>query len=337
MNPLLSIVMINYNKGKYLENNLKSIYNNETDLLFLSNQVELIIVDDCSTDNSLAVIKKFVDDNKAKNIRLLKNKYNYHMLRSRLNGIQESRGEFIWNIDSDDAISNLNKVVRLVNENKDYDVLFFNSEGITSLVKYLLINQHFVWNYIIRKECIKKTIDIPSIDDYQFFNNIVINENRFRIKYLKGSFYDYRINTDSETLSFPNEYYIRDDCAHAYYMKDEKVKKFYYEFFPQYKDITKDVKEVFVYVNRIPKDHKELLKIINFNINYVYPNLWSLHIFIQYVLKERVSKIRYIYNKDLKPEKPKNISLDVINMIKSLDETGSLYSKLLEVIDNDDL
>ena len=61
-NNLISILITNYNKDKFLTKCLYSIKNQNY------NNYEVIIFDDCSTDNSLNIIRKF------KKVRLIKNK-----------------------------------------------------------------------------------------------------------------------------------------------------------------------------------------------------------------------------------------------------------------------
>lgn len=55
MRPLLSIVIANYNYGRFLEDALRSIM-----LQGMGNRVEIIICDAASTDNSVEIIKKYV-------------------------------------------------------------------------------------------------------------------------------------------------------------------------------------------------------------------------------------------------------------------------------------
>jgi len=52
-NPSVDIVMANYNKGPYLEEAINSV------ILQIYNDWNLIIIDDCSTDNSKLVLNKF--------------------------------------------------------------------------------------------------------------------------------------------------------------------------------------------------------------------------------------------------------------------------------------
>ena len=61
-NEFISVIITNFNKEKYIINSLKSIINQDY------NNFEIIVFDDCSTDNSINSIKKF------KNVKLIENK-----------------------------------------------------------------------------------------------------------------------------------------------------------------------------------------------------------------------------------------------------------------------
>ena len=67
MNNLVSIIMPSYNTGKYISETIESV------LAQTYKNWELIIVDDCSTDDTDEVVKKFLSD---KRIRYLKNPQN---------------------------------------------------------------------------------------------------------------------------------------------------------------------------------------------------------------------------------------------------------------------
>ncbi len=53
MKPKISIITANYNKGKYIEDTIKSIVAQNYD------NIEYIVIDGCSTDNSLEIIRKY--------------------------------------------------------------------------------------------------------------------------------------------------------------------------------------------------------------------------------------------------------------------------------------
>lgn len=89
---LVSIITPSYNTGKYINDTILSVINQS-----YSNW-EMIIVDDCSTDDTEAIVYSFGDPR----IRLLKNKTNLGAAISRNKAIKEANGEWIAFLDSDD-------------------------------------------------------------------------------------------------------------------------------------------------------------------------------------------------------------------------------------------
>ena len=92
MNKLVSIIMPNYNCEKFVEETIKSVIN-QTYINW-----ELLFVDDCSTDNSVAIVESFNDSR----IRILKNEKNSGAAVSRNYALRETKGDYIAFLDSDD-------------------------------------------------------------------------------------------------------------------------------------------------------------------------------------------------------------------------------------------
>lgn len=90
-----SIVMANYNNAKWIGEAIESV------LKQTFRDLELIIVDDCSTDNSLEVIKPYLQD---KRIRLIKHEQNRGFTGSLITGINNVKSEFFGQLDSDDVL-----------------------------------------------------------------------------------------------------------------------------------------------------------------------------------------------------------------------------------------
>lgn len=89
---LVSVIMPSFNTEKYIKDAINSVLGQTY------KNIELIIVDDCSTDNSVDVIKKY-DDPK---IKLIVNECNKGAAFSRNIALIESKGEWIAFLDSDD-------------------------------------------------------------------------------------------------------------------------------------------------------------------------------------------------------------------------------------------
>ena len=95
--PVISISMPAYNVEKYIGEAIESI------LAQTFTDWELIIVDDCSKDKTLAIASEYAA--KDSRIRIIKRKENSGSARlPRFDGILSACGEYICAIDSDDAI-----------------------------------------------------------------------------------------------------------------------------------------------------------------------------------------------------------------------------------------
>lgn len=91
----VSVITPSYNSAKYIGKTIDSILSQSYENL------ELIIVDDCSSDDSLAVIKNYIkNDSRVKLYRLSKNS---GAAVARNTGIQHAQGKFIAFLDSDDT------------------------------------------------------------------------------------------------------------------------------------------------------------------------------------------------------------------------------------------
>ena len=89
---LVSIIMPSWNTGRYIAESIQSVLNQTYQ------NWELIIVDDCSTDNTDQVVAAFCDDR----IRYLHNEHNSGAALTRNYALREAKGEWIAFLDSDD-------------------------------------------------------------------------------------------------------------------------------------------------------------------------------------------------------------------------------------------
>jgi glycosyltransferase involved in cell wall biosynthesis len=89
----ISVIMAAYNSERFIGEAIASVVRQTYD------NWELIIVDDCSTDNTATEIKKYTD----KRIVYLKNDENKGAAYSRNRAIKAAKGEFIAILDADDC------------------------------------------------------------------------------------------------------------------------------------------------------------------------------------------------------------------------------------------
>ena len=92
MSPFFSVIIPVYNRAKRLPYVLQSLKEQTFQ------DFEVIVVDDCSTDNSLEVAQQF----DMPNMRVLHNEQNRERCYTRNRGIEEARGKYICSLDSDD-------------------------------------------------------------------------------------------------------------------------------------------------------------------------------------------------------------------------------------------
>lgn len=91
---LVSVIIPTYNSEKYIEETLNSVLNQTY------KDFEIIIIDDCSKDNTWKIIKEY--EKKYNNIVCLKQEINKGVAEARNRGIDSAKGRYIAFLDSDD-------------------------------------------------------------------------------------------------------------------------------------------------------------------------------------------------------------------------------------------
>jgi len=122
-NPLVSIAMCTYNGEKYLIQQLESIQNQS------HKNLEIIIVDDCSTDGTVEILNKFVHLDRR--IKIFKNPVNIGYNKNFEKAVQLTSGEFIAISDQDDVWMS-DKIESLLAKIADNWLIFSNSTYINS-------------------------------------------------------------------------------------------------------------------------------------------------------------------------------------------------------------
>ena len=112
--PKISIVISVYNGEGYLRRTLYSIQNQDF------KEIEIVMIDDCSKDNSVKLIKKLM--NKDKRIKLYQNEFNRGALYTKANGILKATGKYIMLLDEDDIYVQEDAFSTIYNEAEKYDL-----------------------------------------------------------------------------------------------------------------------------------------------------------------------------------------------------------------------
>ena len=126
--PVISVIMSVYNSENYIKDSVESILNQTF------SDFEFIITDDCSTDNTLKMLKKYAKENNR--IKLLINSENLGLTKSLNKMIDISNGEFIARMDADDIslAQRFEKQISFMKRNPDIGVCGTNNESFGNYV-----------------------------------------------------------------------------------------------------------------------------------------------------------------------------------------------------------
>jgi len=172
--PLVSVIVPVYNVEQYLDECLNSIrqqtYKN----------IEIIVVEDCSTDNSLNTLTKHLEDPR---VKLIQHEKNSGLSAARNTGIDAANGDYIMFVDSDDIVhlSLIELCVKyaIVNDadlitydfkafedgiklSPQLDLSDVNNSKVLEQREAYFDQQHFAWLKFIRASLVKsKSIYFP--------------------------------------------------------------------------------------------------------------------------------------------------------------------------------
>lgn len=235
--PKVSVIVPIYNVEKYLKRCLESLINQTLE------DIQIILVNDGSTDNSGIIAKEYLENYKEKIIYL--EKENGGLSEARNYGLPYATGEYIAFLDSDDYIdADAYEVMynKAIEENSDYVECNFiweypKKKKIDRIVKYkdkkeMITNVRVVaWNKLIKREIIEKNhIYFPKglrYEDVEFTYKLIPHLNKFT--YVDKEFIHY-IQRDNSIANSQNErtkeiFTIIDNVVQYY--KDNNIYKEY--------------------------------------------------------------------------------------------------------------
>ncbi len=239
MQPKISVIIPVYNTEKYLETCLASIINQTY------KNLEIIIINDGSTDSSLEICNKYKKIDKR--IKII-NQENKGQSVARNNGIKIATGDYLHFMDSDDFIP-LNYYENIISSGTitDADMLlagfyfekhpqlsvkFENINCYTSkhdkLERTFLLYYQFSWLYLIKKELItKNNIKYPEnriMEDVEFTTKLALLANK--IITIPNTQYFYRYNKDSSLNKKSYKQKRKTDKQYSRELKAEILKRY---------------------------------------------------------------------------------------------------------------
>lgn len=204
-NPKVSVVMPTFNAEQYLRTSIKSILNQSfTDF-------ELIIVDDGSTDNTIATIKEFEDNR----ITLIERKDKSGVTSARNRGIREAQGEFIAQHDADDYSdqTRFQRQVDYLDSHPDVAMvgtganLVNERKGVTERRRVeespslddLLQHNHYIQGSVMIRASALESVGyyderFPVTEDYDLWLRLA---KKFEVRNIDEPLYNFRIHQDS--------------------------------------------------------------------------------------------------------------------------------------------
>ena len=163
--PKVSVFLPIYNKELFLDKSINSVQNQTL------KKIEILAVNDASTDFTLKVLKKMAKNDSR--IKIINNDRNHGLLYSRSMGIINCSGEFVMNLDPDDKLEGNDSLETLYNHSiqKNLDFLRFlhkripwNKKDINFYKKIdkfqLKFTDCFITNKFIKRNVIIKAYNI---------------------------------------------------------------------------------------------------------------------------------------------------------------------------------
>tara|TARA_B100000780_G_scaffold271655_1_gene232818 strand:- start:1188 stop:1979 length:792 start_codon:yes stop_codon:yes gene_type:complete len=172
-NIKVSVLISNFNKEKYIEQCINSCLSQEYQ------NVEIIVFDNISTDNSFNLLKKFENKIQIK----VKNRIGYIAAENQtdilLEAFKISSGDLICFLDSDDYFHSkkIDTVVQQFLRNPKLNILFdiprINRKGITKPLKIKKKTNEYIWPSVIptsgitlRRDFFNKCLDVNLFSNY---------------------------------------------------------------------------------------------------------------------------------------------------------------------------
>ena len=230
-NPRFSIVIPTYNVAKQVGTSIESVMRQTFQ------NFELLIVDDCSTDNTWEVLNKYAAKSEGK-IKLARNEKNSGPSIARNVALAQAKGEYIVYLDGDDTLydrKTLEKVNNTIGDDNP-DIIYFGVQYVGGSNKAYIPNaqnstrearivcdMHFpVASKVWRREFLEKN-DISFIGGMYYEDMVYSIKGAIlaeKLSYGEYPIYIYYRNREGSIMSTPNMARCKDMYKMLYYLMD---------------------------------------------------------------------------------------------------------------------
>ena len=223
----ISTIIISYNTEKLISNSIRSVQNQKM------SDIEIIIIDDNSSDNSIKLIERIKKYDKR--IKLIKNKKNRGALYSRSLGVLNAKSNYLTTLDSDDLFINENIFTICYKEViiNNLDILEFSGFQVKKSI--LRLNNHLPKIALyLRYKTNNLTLKQPKLFDFLFKKNGTTIKRRVDGylwgKFIKTNVYIQALNILGKNIYLEYHNYGEDRIVNFVLFKYAKSFKFIKEY-----------------------------------------------------------------------------------------------------------
>lgn len=301
---MISVIIPIYNTSAFLTDFLDSLYLQKQD------ELEIIFIDDCSTDDSLKKLEDYISSHESKaSIYIIRNKENLGLPASREIGFIHSHGDYILHLDSDDWIST-NYIESLYKEMLkgadvaicDYCIVYENKteyisqlpsndlvRNITNLINGPLAGN--MWNKMFKRSFLEsheiKFSKYNQLED--LFYSIQVFANNPVVLKAKDIIYNYRVNSSSLSFSDKRIQARRKEQLQNYNEIGKILIKNHSELFENIKDV------FFIRLNWLRITYLEKTKDFSRKISYYDFPYGIKYVFSKNLKRRLLSKILLLF------------------------------------------
>ena len=333
----ISVIIPIYNGGRYLNYSLESIQNQKM------KDIEIIIIDDNSKDDSLKIIENYMKNDKR--IKLIKNNENRRILFCKSIGALNCKGKYIIEIDQDDMFlkENAFDLIYKQSTKHELDLLHFQYVPSNNILHFPKIKNYelsknviqkqpelkfsiflqtkiILWGNLIKADLYKKVIYFlwPIIINYKlifqedflivFF--LLIYAKKF--KKIKNVLYFYFVNNKSISNDNKNN--------SEYYLSVIFVGIIFYDYYID--SHPKDIEIIINYIKFLREDFIQIKKLFPLFFNYFFGKILSNN---QLIFKNK-KEILNVFNISencasyIRLNKTKNFDFNKVSLMKEYDQ-----------------
>lgn len=234
----LSVHLITYNNEKHIEETLQSILNQKVDFNY-----EIVVGDDCSTDDTLLIINKYQLAN-PNLFSIKKNEKQLGILGNFKATLDRCSGLYVFDIAGDDLLKHENALQKMVDVLKENNNLGFVDSGVDLLdekknikpfinkkpvqatkeiyKEQLILGKLLPTGICFNKKLLYEFVDFETyldmeltIEDYPILIDMVMNTD---FKTINESLHIYRVHNDSHShkKNFENHYFLKNQMKNLF-------------------------------------------------------------------------------------------------------------------------